>query len=155
MLELEGPLRVVMLTPSCSPGKAISGKEVMGEGSGKGRWLSLPASQQPEHLYPHPGGSRASLYINQGLLLQKEGHTTLLNPEREGTKITAVINPQGHQAGHSRRKTLHHWFTITGLAHVSHSEGHGSFPLARPDTAAGGRQGWDWSLSCFRVLSTP
>ena len=75
---------------------------------------------------------------NGGALL-----TTILKRKGERKKnnnntILQKTLKRGNRVGNRRGKTLYHWFTITGLANISHSEeGAGPFPvlpLARLDT---------------------
>lgn len=62
------------------------------------------------------------------------------DPNEKGRKTTATKSPWRARIGEmggKHEETPHHWFAITGLANVCHSEGGGGSLLASSPTALG------------------
>lgn len=93
--------------------------------------IKAGAGASPHRNYRAPPGNGGAPWTT---ILKRKGQRKKYN----NNKILQKTLKRGNPVGNRKGKTLYHWFTITGLANVSHSEeGAGPFPvlpLARPDT---------------------
>lgn len=109
--------------PNRQPSKAFCDRTESLEDTRGGRnGGHIRCQQQPSNLDPCQRGSRPSPHRNPRALHAKAGLGQPHPQTQMRGKKKKTILQKTLKTGNLRGETLYHWFTITGLANMSHSE---------------------------------